>query len=88
MLNVDYHKKGTTVFCMFLNKIEEYTVQDVYINITDKAEVSYSLKNSKSQTTKLNSTDVFQTKEELKEFVMSQFEEPKAEESNGEPEKS
>ena len=80
MVKVEYNKRGETVFYYnnILLKPVETIVLDVHINVPDVGEhtITYTLEapDKKSASLKLNSKQVFNSKELLKEAILKGFE--------------
>lgn len=88
MNNVEFLSKGTTVYCLQVNKIYKYTIEDIYINVkNNQANVQYDVKNVETQNkARLEADFLFTTLESLKQHILSEFDKLKEEES-GEQEK-
>lgn len=85
MNNVEFLSKGTIVYSLQVNKIYKYIIEDIYIDVKDnKPQVQYNVKNTETQNkARLDSTMLYQTLEELKQYILSQFDELIKEESAG-----
>lgn len=78
MKNVNYLPIGTVVFSILVAKIEKYIVKDVYIDIKEsKIEVKYKLENltTPNHNTHLNHDQIFESLEDLKAYMLKQFDE-------------
>ena len=83
MNKVEFLSKGTIVYCLQVNKIYKYIIEDIYIDVkNNEANVQYNVKNIETQNkARLESDLLFTTLEELKEHMLSQFDKLKEEES-------
>lgn len=83
MNKVEFLSKGTIVYCLQVNKIYKYIIEDIYIDVkNNQANVQYNVKNVETQNkARLESELLFTTLDELKEYILSQFDKLNKEES-------
>lgn len=80
MINVEFIPKGTKVYSVVSVKIKEYIINEVYINVRDtNVDISYKLEDLSGDrhNTHLNHNQVFENLDDLKSFMLKQFDELK-----------
>ncbi len=83
MNKIEFLSKGTIVYCLQVNKIYKYIIEDVFIDIkNNEAIVQYNVKNTVSQSkARLEANLLFTSLDELKSYILSEFDKLKEEES-------
>lgn len=83
MNKVEFLSKGTVVYCLQVNKIYKYVIEDIYIDVkNNQANVQYNVKNIETgNNARLDASMLFTSLQELKDYILSKFDEITQEES-------
>lgn len=89
-VNLEYLEKGSLVYSIYLNNIVKYKIEDVTITVKDFGPVvDYTVLNTENNNrTHLKKEQIFSSIEDLKEYVLKQFDNltPKTGEGEGKSE--